>query len=104
MAAPAEVQSTAQVALEAGNNPQMIFQHYRELARPVEAAKWFGVTSEAVASAQVARDREKADAAPRLRVRVCAKFRPNCEAAVPLDLANAFGARSAGGGNRAARQ
>jgi len=30
----AETQKVAQVALEAGNSPQMIFQHYRELVRP----------------------------------------------------------------------
>ncbi len=29
----AEVQNVVQVALEAGNSPQMIFQHYRELVR-----------------------------------------------------------------------
>jgi hypothetical protein len=36
------------VALEAGNSPAMIFQHYRELVRPTEAAKWFAVTPESV--------------------------------------------------------
>ena len=51
----AEVQSTAQVALEAGNSPQMIFQHYRELVRPVEAAKWFGVTPASVEAARAER-------------------------------------------------
>jgi integrase len=39
----AEVQDTAKVALEAGNSPQMIFKHYRELVRPVEAKKWFAI-------------------------------------------------------------
>jgi integrase len=39
----AKVQSAAQVALEAGNSPKMIFQHYRELVRPAEAETWFGV-------------------------------------------------------------
>jgi hypothetical protein len=33
----------AQVALEAGNSPQMIFQHYRELMRPKEAKAWFAI-------------------------------------------------------------
>lgn len=37
----AELQDTAKVALEAGNSPQMIFQHYRQLVRPEEAKKWF---------------------------------------------------------------
>ena len=33
----------AQVALEAGNSPQMIFKHYRELVRPKEAETWFAI-------------------------------------------------------------
>ena len=33
----AETQDVAQVALEAGNSPQIIFQHYRELVQPKEA-------------------------------------------------------------------
>ncbi len=39
----AEIQNANQVALEAGNSPAMIFKHYRELVRPVEAVKWFAV-------------------------------------------------------------
>ncbi len=39
----AQTQNVAQVALEAGNSPQMIFRHYRELVRPAEAEKWFGI-------------------------------------------------------------
>jgi len=39
----ADVQSAAQVALEAGNSPQIIFQHYRELVRPKDAKSWFSV-------------------------------------------------------------
>jgi integrase len=42
----AQTQNVAQVALEAGNSPQMIFKHYRELVRPTEAAKWFGIVPE----------------------------------------------------------
>ncbi len=34
-------QNVAQVALEAGNSPQMIFKHYRELVRPAAAVAWF---------------------------------------------------------------
>ncbi|MGH7869476.1 MAG: hypothetical protein ACREP9_18050 [Candidatus Dormibacteraceae bacterium] len=39
---PAEVKSAAQVALEAGNSPQMIFEHYRELVteRAAKAVVW----------------------------------------------------------------
>jgi hypothetical protein len=39
----AQTQNVAQVALEAGNSPQMIFQHYRELVRPKEAKRWFSI-------------------------------------------------------------
>ena len=39
----AETQNVAQVALEAGNSPQMIFKHYRELVTPKAAAGWFGI-------------------------------------------------------------
>jgi len=39
----AETQNVAQVALEAGNSPQMIFKHYRELVRPAEAKAWFAI-------------------------------------------------------------
>ena len=40
----ADVQAAAQVALEAGNSPQIIFQHYRELVRPKDAKSWFSIT------------------------------------------------------------
>jgi hypothetical protein len=40
----AEVKSAAQVALEAGNSPQMIFRHYRELVTDREAKMWFAIT------------------------------------------------------------
>lgn len=36
----AEIQDINQVALEAGNSPRMIFQHYRELCTPSDAATW----------------------------------------------------------------
>ncbi len=39
----AAIQNVAQVALEAGNSPQMIFKHYRELVRPADATKWFSL-------------------------------------------------------------
>jgi integrase len=42
----AAVQNVAQVALEAGNSPQMIFKHYRELVRPAVAKEWFGIAPE----------------------------------------------------------
>jgi hypothetical protein len=34
---------TLHEALEAGNSPQVIFQHYRELVTPEDAAQWFAV-------------------------------------------------------------
>src|SRR2546428_12610132 len=39
----AETQNVAQVALEAGNSPQMIFKHYRELVRPADAKTRFAL-------------------------------------------------------------
>jgi len=42
----AEVQSAAQVALEAGNSPAMVFRHYRELVRPEAAKTWFAIAPE----------------------------------------------------------
>ncbi len=47
----ADTQNVAQVALEAGNSPLMIFQHYRELVRLKEAKLWFGITPESVGEA-----------------------------------------------------
>jgi integrase len=42
----ADIQNVAQVALEAGNSPQMIFKHYRELVRPADAKTWFSIAPE----------------------------------------------------------
>ena len=42
----AAIKNAAQVALEAGNSPQMIFRHYRQVVTEAEAAKWFGITPE----------------------------------------------------------
>jgi integrase len=39
----ADIQNVAQVSLEAGNSPQMIFKHYRELVRPAAAKEWFAI-------------------------------------------------------------
>ena len=36
-------QDAAKTALEAGNSPQMIFRHYRELTSEDEAKEWFGI-------------------------------------------------------------
>jgi hypothetical protein len=42
----AEIQDVNRVALEAGNSPQMIFRHYRELATPEQAKTWFSIAPE----------------------------------------------------------
>lgn len=42
----AQINDTARVALEAGNSPEVIFQHYRELVGPDESTAWFGVLPE----------------------------------------------------------
>jgi hypothetical protein len=39
----ADIQNVAQVALEAGNSPQMIFRNYRELVKPLDAKRWFSI-------------------------------------------------------------
>lgn len=40
----AAIQSAAQVALEAGNSPGVVFKHYRELVQPSDAQRWFAVS------------------------------------------------------------
>lgn len=42
----AAIKNTAEVALEAGNSPQMIFKHYRQLVTEAEAKKWFAIVPE----------------------------------------------------------
>jgi integrase len=42
----AEIQDVNRVALEAGNSPQMIFRHYRELTTPQQAKTWFATAPE----------------------------------------------------------
>jgi integrase len=42
----AQIQSAPQVALEAGNSPQVIFSNYRELVKPEDAEKWFSILPE----------------------------------------------------------
>lgn len=39
----ADVQNAAQVSLEMGNSPQMVFKHYRELVKPAAAKEWFSI-------------------------------------------------------------
>jgi len=35
---------------EAGNSPQMVFRHYRELATPQHARTWFAIAPEAASN------------------------------------------------------
>lgn len=44
----ASVKSAAQVALEMGNSPGMIFRNYRELVTEKQAAEWFAINPEQV--------------------------------------------------------
>ncbi len=46
----ADIQNAAQVALEAGNSPAMVFRHYRELVKPDAAKTWFAVKPEGPAN------------------------------------------------------
>jgi integrase len=46
----AEIQNAAQVSLEAGNSPAMVFAFYRELVKPSDAVKWFAVKPDAPAN------------------------------------------------------
>ena len=39
----ADLQNAAQVSLEAGNSPAVVFKHYRELVKPAAAKAWFAV-------------------------------------------------------------
>jgi len=46
----AEIQDAAKVALEAGNSPNVVFKHYRELVKPADAVKFFNVKPDAPAN------------------------------------------------------
>lgn len=46
----ANIQNAAQVALEAGNSPAVVFRHYRELVKPDAAKTWFAVAPESPAN------------------------------------------------------
>lgn len=61
----ADIQNAAQVALEAGNSPTMLFQHYRELATRKEAAEWFAAMPEAKKPAKRARAHKNVIPMPR---------------------------------------
>ena len=56
----AKIKNVNEVAMEAGNSPDMIFKHYRELVTEKEADAWFGVTPSAVAALKRKQEAEKA--------------------------------------------
>lgn len=56
----AKIKNVNEVAMEAGNSPDMIFKHYRELVTEKQADAWFGVTPEAVAALKKRQEAEKA--------------------------------------------
>jgi integrase len=39
----ANIKNVHQVSLEAGNSPQMVFRHYRQLVTETQATEWFGI-------------------------------------------------------------
>ena len=39
----AQIKNAAEVSLEMGNSPQMVFKHYRELVTPKNAAAWWAI-------------------------------------------------------------
>ena len=39
----AQIKNAAQVSLEMGNSPRMVFQHYREVVTEKQAGQWFGI-------------------------------------------------------------
>ena len=55
----ADVKSAAQVSLEAGNSPQMVFRHYRELVTEKGAKAWFAITPEAAKAVRERIEKER---------------------------------------------
>jgi integrase len=57
------VKNVDQVAMEAGNSAQMIFQHYRELVTEENAAAWFGLGLPAKVKAKAGKQKKQKTAA-----------------------------------------
>jgi hypothetical protein len=70
-----------EVAMEAGNSPDMIFKHYRELVTEKAADAWFGVTPAAVKAAKAKMEKERAEAARKAEAERLAKVVPMPETA-----------------------
>lgn len=58
------LKSAAEVALEAGNSPRMIFEHYRELATEAEAKDWFAILPDSRRLAALKREAENEQKKP----------------------------------------
>ena len=56
------IQKVAQVALEAGNGPQLIFQNYRELVRRAKAKAWFAIVPKGKKSGEPKAESKKGQA------------------------------------------
>ena len=56
----AKIKNVNEVAMEAGNSPDMIFKHYRELVTEKEADAWFGVTPGSVVALKRKQEAERA--------------------------------------------
>jgi integrase len=68
----AKMKNVNEVSMEAGNSPDMIFKHYRELVTEKEADAWFGVTPAAVKAARVELESERAEKVVELESRKAA--------------------------------
>jgi integrase len=55
----AAIKNVAEVALEAGNSPDIIFQHYRELVTGQTAKEWFGIMPATVKEMREKAERER---------------------------------------------
>jgi integrase len=57
----ADIQNIPQVAMEAGNSPQMILKHYREVVRPKAAKEWFEIRPATVGEASAKKEGQVAE-------------------------------------------
>ena len=55
----AAIQNVAQVALEAGNSPRVIFSNYREVVTPKQAKEWFEIGLDSVTNPSLKKQPKK---------------------------------------------
>ena len=82
----ASCKNAAEVALEMGNSPRMIFEHYRELVTPADAQKWWDITPKSGATGGRARHkglREKGARKSAKKYRVGAGAKPDKDGTKP---------------------